>query len=271
MKKKIDNVLLLATDHNVTKAYIHRLNKIGLRPTRIVCLNWRNSSYSNRIDGLTSQQFSKVISEINNTLITRGLFAGDLSLSTEEILNAVEWKFEIKTIDHINDGNLTSFLSNSVDEDYIIFCGGGILRQQILNCGKKFIHIHPGIVPDVKGADCLLWSALVQDQIGMSAFFMNEGIDTGDIIGQRHFSLPHFNIDSKQLGVKTIKSLLVNYVDPHYRAEMLATLFNCEIKPDNWTSKEQCPSEGKTFYFMHKALLPQAISKFCKPEIKMVS
>jgi len=271
MDKKLDDVFLLATAHNITKAYIYKLNNLGLRPSQIIRLNWRNSSYSNKIEGLSDKKFSNLISGINNNLKAREVFTGDLTLSTERILDDLGWEYQNILINHINDETLLAFLKDSVAANYIIFCGGGILREPILNCGKKFIHVHPGLVPDMRGADCLLWSALVQNQIGMSAFFMNAGIDTGDLIGQRSYPLPHFDIHSKQLDPDVTRDLLVNYVDPHYRANLLGNLFNNDLNPDSWISTSQDLSEGKTYYFMHDALLPQAVNKFCQLEMKMVS
>lgn len=271
MNKKLENVLLLATDHNITKAYIHKLDEMGVRPSRIIRLNWRNSSYSNKIEGLTDQDFSVAVEKIMITLQARNIFTGDLAPDTDTILDTVGWEYQNITIDHINDEKLIRFLRNSVDEKYIIFCGGGILRNQILNSGKRFIHVHPGIVPDVKGADGLLWSALLHDQIGMSAFFMNQGIDTGDIIASRSFTIPNFDPDITAYPSNTVKDLLINYIDPHYRAELLGSLFNNNPDPANWNIRKQNPGAGKTYYFMHDALLPRALDKFFKPEKQMVS
>lgn len=271
MKQKLQNVLLLATEHNITPAYINKLAQLGMRPSKVLLLNWRNSNYSNSIDGLSQHEFLTIMSSIKNTLKAEGVYAGDLSRSTEATLNEVNWDYEQVDIDHINSERFISFLSNSIQEKYIVFCGGGILRENILNCGKQFIHVHPGVVPGMRGADCLLWSALVENRIGMSAFFMNEGVDTGDIIARLSFAIPHFDISVSKFDSETVKDLLVNYVDPHYRAFTLAAIFESKANPVQWETEKQHLSEGKTYYFMHKALLPQAINKFCKSEMKMVS
>lgn len=271
MNKKLKNVLLLATDHNVTKAYIHKLNEMGLCPSTVIRLNWRNSSYSHMIDGLTEHEFSLAVEKIKATLKALNIFTGDLSSDTNATLNAVGWEYQNLTIDHINDDKLIRFLGDSVDEKHIIFCGGGILRKQILDNGKRFIHVHPGIVPDVKGADGLLWSALLHNQIGMSAFFMNQGIDTGDIIATRSYAIPNFDLEFTRPSSKAVKDLLVNYIDPHYRAELLGSLFRKDPDPASWKIRKQNPGKGKTYYFMHDALLPLALEKFFKPEKQKVS
>lgn len=270
MGSRLENVVLLATAHNITGAYINKLHSKGLQPSRTLLLNWRDSSYSNAIDGLGDKDFSVFARCIKENLKAKGLFTGNLVHSTKSTLDSVGWDYQEITIDHINDEKLITYLSNSVDETYIIFCGGGILRYPILNCGKKFIHVHPGIVPEVRGADCLLWSALVNNKIGMSAFFMDEGIDTGDVVGRCSFEVPCFDIGYNKWDPKIIKSLLIRYVDPHFRATTLASIFEKKLDPAQWEPQKQCSSDGKTYYFMHDELLPQALRKFFKSEMKMV-
>lgn len=269
--KKLDNVLLLATSHNISKAYLYKLYQLDLRPSKIVLLKWRNSSYSSKIDSITGVMFNKLQSQIKTTLVSSGYYTGDLSLSPEELLQHLKWEYEVKIIDHINDEELISYISNNNHERIIIYCGGGILRSAILNCGKRFIHIHPGELPFVKGADCLLWSALVQNKIGMSAFFMNDGIDTGDIIDTANYPVPIFEVEFEQLDSKVSKKLLINYVDPHYRAQLLGSLFMRNPDPDDWQTTPQNARDGKRYYFMHEALLLQAVKKFYTSELKIIS
>jgi len=269
--KKLENVLLLATSHNVAKTYIYKLNRLGLKPSKIIFLKWRNSSFSNEISGLTNEEFRMLDSKLKANLKSRGLFTGDLSFTTEEILEYLDWEYETRVIENINGEDLVSFLKDRMHQEYIIYCGGGILRKKILSCGKRFIHVHPGELPLVKGADCFLWSSLVHDRIGMSAFFMNEGIDTGDIIDTKNYSIPNLEIDLEKLEARVAKQLLINFVDSHYRAELLGSLFMNIPDPAYWKTTRQNPSEGKTYYFMHDALFPQALKKFSQSKMKMVS
>lgn len=117
-------------------------------------------------------------------------------------------------------------------------------------------------MPEVKGADCLLWSALVHNEIGMSSFFMNKGIDTGDIIKTSTYPVPKFELIKSKYSLKMMKYVLINLVDPHYRAEHLVNTFMVDHNPVNWKTKRQDPMEGKQYYFMHDSILPDAISKF---------
>lgn len=300
-EKVLPNVVLLATSHNVAKAYLYRLQKNNLKPRKVLILNFNSTKgrrenyplrkklksfykkYSfkegmlrifkklfykkNKLnlsdnDFLSSQKGVALLTDIENRLSDKNIFSGDLKEPTKNILNNIGWEFKELQIRSINDHKLISYLTEEVKEKYIIFCGGGILRKSILNIGKKFIHIHPGKVPEVKGADCLLWSALVENKIGMSAFFMNKGIDTGDILRTNYYSIPKFNVDIKGVSSSALHNVLINYVDPHFRAQLLIELFEKEINPEKWNAIQQNPTEGKQYYFMHNEIVSYSIGKF---------
>ncbi|MDR8393037.1 hypothetical protein NC796_17910 [Aliifodinibius sp. S!AR15-10] len=269
MNKQLQDVLLLATSHNVTKAYVAKLHQAGLRPANILLLSWEQDTRREEVRFDTEPLF-ELWDDIRLSLLEAEVYSTDLTRPAREVLNEIGWSYKEKTITDINDPSLVNYLCKDLSEKHIIFCGGGILRKPMLNCGKQFIHIHPGVIPDMRGADCLLWSALVKNEIGMSAFFMNEGIDTGNIITTRTFDIPGFDSDITSFPPSVIKEVLVNHVDPHYRAEMLAPLFKNAQDPSNWGTVPQQNDEGKTYYFMHDALLPQALEKFFKPQKRKV-
>lgn len=100
-----------------------------------------------------------------------------------------------------NDVVLKNELIKDTGHTYL-YTNGGRVPADLLNSGfGKIIHIHPGIVPDVKGSDCLLWSLLVRGRPGMSCFYMNNGIDTGDIIFRREFSFVELQKALQKKGV----------------------------------------------------------------------
>ena len=44
------------------------------------------------------------------------------------------------------------------------------------------LNVHPGILPKYRGASCCEWAILNDDPIGVTAHFMDEGLDSGPII-----------------------------------------------------------------------------------------
>lgn len=114
--------------------------------------------------------------------------------------------------------------------------------------------MHPGIVPLVKGSDGIFWSLVNRGKIGMSAFFMNTGIDTGDIIYTKEYDtdLSKLNINIEDYGLDTIYRAILDFYDPLFRAETLILMlkenrFNLDII----TVTIQNPSDGRYFFGMH--------------------
>jgi methionyl-tRNA formyltransferase len=122
--------------------------------------------------------------------------------------------------------------------DYIIYSGpaGVILRDEILNAGKVFIHAHPGLLPEFKGSTTVYYSMLLKREIGCSVFAMNREIDCGEILLMKTFPVPMVPVDFDMV------------VDPLVRAETLLEWLASEdlTKISNGT--------GNTFYIIHPVL-----------------
>ena len=73
----------------------------------------------------------------------------------------------------------------SQDCDLMVFTGGGIIKEKLLSIPKiGILNCHMGILPTYRGMDCHTWSILNNDfnNIGLTTHFMDEGIDTGNIL-----------------------------------------------------------------------------------------
>lgn len=144
----------------------------------------------------------------------------------------------------INNYQLIEYISK-LNIPYFIFTGGGILKKEILNCGPKFIHLHPGLVPQYRGSTCFYYSIINEDMCGVTAYFMDEKLDTGDIIYQKKFIKPnHRFID--------------DVYDAHIRSEtLLDVLKNNMILSGKFT--KQNPDKGESYYIIHPVLKHIAI------------
>lgn len=138
-----------------------------------------------------------------------------------------------------------------------LFTGGGLLRRSLLSiAGAKFIHVHPAVVPDIRGADGLLWSMLLRGRPGASCFYMNEGIDTGDVIHVKEFDPPRFDPGAPGTEAEQLyRALLVAY-DPMLRASTWVEV----LQRANGVGLGQLPARrqplnaGRTYFFMHPGL-----------------
>lgn len=164
-------------------------------------------------------------------------------------------------IDSYNDPELLSFIKKQNVSMYL-FTGGGIISEDFLNIKKtQFIHIHPGYLPDIRGADCLLWSAMLTGYPSATCFFMDSGIDSGDIINR--LFLPQIKLPrASDLDKKTSYRLLYSFIDPWVRSVALRDTLSSTNYLENITAYSQKLEEGNTFHFMQEKMISKVINNF---------
>lgn len=79
----------------------------------------------------------------------------------------------------------------SLHPDFIVVAAfGQILPKSVLDIAPC-INLHASLLPQYRGASPIQQSLLHNDsRSGVSAMLMNEGLDTGDILGLRYFQIP---------------------------------------------------------------------------------
>lgn len=128
------------------------------------------------------------------------------------------------------------------EEKIFVYSGlpGVILRPPIFRIGKKFLHVHGGEAPEYSGSTAFYYSLLQEDRIGVTAIWMNEGIDTGATIERSIYPVPYgINID--------------NIYDPVIRAHLLSKVLK-KIVEGSTVSKAQDESKRVTYYVIHPIL-----------------
>ena len=81
-------------------------------------------------------------------------------------------------------------LIKDIDLDLIVFGGTRIIRGEILDYpADGVINSHPGLLPDCRGSASPAWSVYHDIPIGSTTHFCDNGIDTGDILLRREFSV----------------------------------------------------------------------------------
>ncbi len=75
--------------------------------------------------------------------------------------------------------------------DFIISFGyRHLLRKDILShFPRRAVNLHLSLLPWNRGADPNLWSFLEDSPKGVTVHFMDEGLDTGDIIAQKEMTI----------------------------------------------------------------------------------
>ena len=61
--------------------------------------------------------------------------------------------------------------------------------MNLINSCRGIINIHPGILPNYAGCNCVEWALLNNDPVGITAHFMDKNYDSGPIISKKHINL----------------------------------------------------------------------------------
>ena len=145
--------------------------------------------------------------------------------------------------------------------DIIIFTGGGLLRQPLLEIPRLgVLNCHTGILPQYRGMDVVEWTAVEEniERIGFGAtlHFMDNGVDTGPVLLKKSITLS---------SAATFESI---------RAELETIMVELMVqgarglRDGSLSPRQQIVSEGRQYFVMHprikiaaKARLKRQISE----------
>lgn len=211
--------------------------------------------------------FAELVERLTRHAKTTGLPVEDTGVAVRDLLVRYGWPYETRRVRSLNDEDFVGYLGRECGGGFALYVGGGILRKPVLSAGVRFIHIHPGVVPDVRGSHCLLWSTLVRGCPGFSCFFMNEGIDTGDVVATQEYALVPAPIPGRFLGPEFADlraGALINGLDPWYRGDLLRRVLREEPQPSRWQSRKQTAGSGKVYYFPHLLVRDKAVNRLLR-------
>jgi hypothetical protein len=157
-------------------------------------------------------------------------------------------------VDGLRDPVLKGILTGA---GTILFTGGGTVPKHLLCLdGVRFLHVHPGELPYVRGSDGVFWSTLVYGHVGVSSLYLDSGIDTGDIIATaRRASLQFSQKATDNVDAALLYRAVFSFYDPILRAHMLLTTA-ADLHEDRMlpVGEPQIVESGTTYQYMHPRL-----------------
>ena len=169
---------------------------------------------------------------------------------------------EVPTVAVLVSGYGDPALAQAIGADagLLLFTGGGIVPRSLLSLpGSTFLHVHPGMLPHVRGADGLLWSLLLRGRPGCSCFAMAPGIDTGPILAAREFEPLRIKLDRRPSD-EVLYAATYAILDPLLRAACLRDVIRATDGLRRLAFQGQDLQEGATFHFMHPTLRRKALA-----------
>jgi methionyl-tRNA formyltransferase len=147
----------------------------------------------------------------------------------------------------INAETVVAAIDNS-DWDIVLFSGppGAIVGPALFGTGRKFLHIHPGALPDYRGSTTIYYSLLERASVTATALFLDDGIDTGPVLKEKTFAAPK---DRRTIDVE---------FDAAIRGSVLQEVL-AELAAGRLVPKTQDRVGGRTFYIIHPVLKHIAI------------
>ena len=220
----LHDVAMVAADTTRTKYYIEELIKNELLPHYILLLLNGNGRL------LPGQKESRSENELINLLIDSGI------------------KYDIASNSNINSDEVITTIANRAEQVFIFSGYGGVLlKEKILESGKKFLHIHGGYLPDYKGSTTNYYSLIDDNTIGASAIFLTKEIDCGPILLRKKFSPPK---DRTEIDHSS---------DSEARAKVLIECLRKYVHSGSWEYELENNHGGEIFYIIHPVLKHLAI------------
>lgn len=147
----------------------------------------------------------------------------------------------------------------------VLYAGRALVPRALLaDPNLRFLHVHPGVLPRVRGADGLLWSLLVRGRMGASGFVMAPGLDTGDVVATREFGPLRVPLPpGTRPGDDALYRILMGFVDPALRARVLIddVLAGAAGDLEDLPATPQDLAAGTTFHFMHPRLRSRVLRR----------
>lgn len=221
----LSDVVLMGADTARCRAYIDLLHRAGLEPAAAVLVDTGARS----AQGTPTPLFDN---------ITPAPAAATRAGIPVQIVPAQD----------INDPAVCAALT-SLPQPIVIFCGpgGAIVRAPLFATGKRFLHMHPGRLPDYRGSTTMYYSLLTEGRIAVSALFLDPRIDAGPVVAMKDFEPP------------SDRTLLDHVFDPYIRARLLVEVLDGYRSTGRFPERRQSPDEGTTFYIIHPVLKHLAI------------
>jgi len=127
--------------------------------------------------------------------------------------------------------------------DVAVQAGVGIIRKETLSMFKTgVLNAHMGFLPQYRGMNVLEWSLFNNDPIGITVHFIDEGIDTGDILFKKDIPIGKGD---------TINSLRARAGS---LSEDLIFEALCRIRDNLFERIKQDKKVGKQYFIMHPRL-----------------
>lgn len=227
---KLEDTIFICAPSFRSRAYAQAMLQAGIFPTCVIYLPGEEPSWNG-----SKSYFLKLDKEKPEFIFKPDEHA-------RYTFDASNIPVIISPVKDVNSPQFVSFLKKFTNP-VALYSGfpGIILGKDLLKSGKQFLHIHGGYAPRYRGSTAFYYSLLEQDSLGATAFWMEEKIDTGAIIGRKLYTaIDRINID--------------NILDPCVRADLLQDILIYRSKESDYPVSFYDNKNPFTYHVIHPVL-----------------
>ena len=236
MRRRLEGIGVVAAPTFRSRAYLQTFESLNLEPEVVLYLDAAEDQWSG--------------AEVLELPLVSGKepFVFRPGETARETASKNGWHTIEAGSDDINSEEVVRLIDD-LDIEILIYSGmpRGLLRQPLLETGKRFLHIHGGYVPAYRAATGFYFGLLEQGGLGVSALWLDAGVDTGPIVAREWYPpIPGMDIDF--------------VMDPAVRADLLGELMLHRLAHGDLPSMSQeGPSES--FFVIHPVLKHLALRR----------
>lgn len=247
---------MVAFEEGMTKAYLEMLYHAGYAFEKIiVCLHPRWFGQYQAMIQRRQEHLEEIAEAIaRHTGVQIPYFSRlDFSKYCSNIQTIDEFRFYPDGLLEALEPKETTFFS------YL-----GLVPKEFLS-KTKWLHIHGGLMPPLRGSACMYWGFLYRGKPGYTLFYQTEKIDQGKILYQDESNepLPDLSGLSKGIDIETFR-IGIWYYDLYVRARLLVDYLEGGCKKKIY-SKEQIGEfshPDRMFFSEHPKIAKFCITKF---------
>jgi methionyl-tRNA formyltransferase len=227
-----DRVLLVAYPGLRARGYLQMMLAAGVAPDHVLLLGRQAADVTDpRWGRAPADAFDPALS-LRATLARAGLASSEIAAAD------------------VNDPAVVTAVARR-RADVAVFSGGGVLRAEALAAARRWLHVHPGPLPQLRGSTCIFYSLLLTGALGATAFFMQPQLDSGPILVRRRFAAP-CGIDPRDLDF---------VYDAWIRAVVLVEALQQLGAAGGHAPAAQDQGAGRTFTVIHPVLKHLAVAR----------
>ncbi len=229
---KINEIMLFAYDfpHKKTQDFIFRLLVDGYKIKYII--------------GAPYKKLNVSVPSIRISPVHEGL------IHPRKICEKFGIKYEV--MEH-NSAEAGAYLDRHQVDLYVI-SGARILSDRIIASSKnKVLNIHPGLLPEARGLDTLLWSICYDIPIGITSHFISNKIDKGVLIKREVLELKKDD---------TLLDISLRLLEK--QSDVLSSTLEILRKIENFSFSSLDELGGKYFKKMPEDIEKETIKKFSR-------